>query len=177
MNTYFWADMHFNHENIIGFCNRPYRNAGEMNRILKYKWNMIVTNESDHIWVLGDFMFKMRGQVKEDMHTLFHQLRGIKHLIIGNHDVKNPEVLRLPWESQDLLLNLKLNGHRFVLCHYPLESWSGSNHGSVMLHGHCHGNMEHILPRRFDVGVDVRPWPVLLEDIISEALKANEVVL
>lgn len=177
MSTYFWADTHFNHANIIKHCNRQYITIEEMNRSLREVWNMTVRNESDTIWMLGDFMFKMPRQAKEDLHILFHQLRGRKRLIIGNHDIRNPEVLRLPWESQDMLLTLKRNHRRIVLCHYPLESWSGSSHGSLMLHGHCHGNLEHILPRRFDVGVDVRPWPVLLEDILAEADKETEVVL
>lgn len=177
MSTYFWADTHFNHENIIRFCERDYRDVGEMNRALRTVWNLTVKSESDEIYLLGDFMFKGSTQQKEDLHILFHQLRGRKHLLIGNHDVRNPEVLRLPWESQNMLLTLKRNSRRLVLCHYPLESWSGSNHGSIMLHGHCHGNLEHILPRRYDVGVDVRPWPVLLEDILAEADKEMETVL
>jgi calcineurin-like phosphoesterase family protein len=175
--TYFWADTHFNHANIIRFCNRQYNDVDEMNRSLIYNWNQAVQNESDTIWLLGDFAFKGAGQKKEDLHILFHKLRGRKHLIIGNHDERNPEVLRLPWERQEMLYKFKQDGRKAILCHYPLESWSGSNYGSLMLHGHCHGNLEHILPRRYDLSVDVRPWPVLWEDLLAEADKEREVVL
>jgi calcineurin-like phosphoesterase family protein len=44
----------------------------------------------------------------------------------------------------------------------------------LMLHGHCHGNLEHILPRRFDLSVDVRPYPVLWEELLAEADAQNQ---
>ncbi len=44
------------------------------------------------------------------------------------------------------------------LCHYPLLTWNRKPHGSIMLHGHCHGKLDEynsLSPDlRFDVGID-----------------------
>lgn len=52
---YFIADMHFNHENIIRYCNRPFENSNEMNEYI-IKWNSVVT-ENDIVYHLGDVGF------------------------------------------------------------------------------------------------------------------------
>ena len=38
-NIYFMADSHFNHANIIYFCQRPFASVAEMNEALIAKWN------------------------------------------------------------------------------------------------------------------------------------------
>ena len=47
---------------------------------------------------------------------------------------------------------------QLTLCHYPMVTWSKKPHGSIMLHGHCHGKLdEHNRlsnDLRFDVGID-----------------------
>lgn len=39
---YFTSDLHFYHEKIIHHCNRPFRDAQEMNEKLIQNWNSIV---------------------------------------------------------------------------------------------------------------------------------------
>ncbi|MHA3916144.1 hypothetical protein [Halovulum sp. GXIMD14793] len=34
MTNWYTADTHFGHENVIGFCNRPFRSAGQMDAIM-----------------------------------------------------------------------------------------------------------------------------------------------
>jgi calcineurin-like phosphoesterase family protein len=135
-------------------------------------WNSVVTKESDDIWLLGDFAF---SKARYDMFKLFYSLRGRKHLIVGNHDEKNPTVMRLPWETVDHLRTLKVDGKRAELCHYPLETWKASWRGTMMLHGHCHGTLKRKLPKRFDVGVDTPlgqngpiPFELLWEMALTE---------
>jgi calcineurin-like phosphoesterase family protein len=163
--TYFWADTHFNHGNIIEHTARPYKSAEEMNRDLIARWNSRVSDR-DAIWLLGDFMFKASGMAKHVLHEIFYQLQGWKGLIIGNHDERNPEVLKLPWDRQEKLFTFKREGRRAELCHYPMESWKGSHRGTLHLHGHSHGTMAQ-RPRRWDVGCDVEPYPVEWREILA----------
>lgn len=42
---YFIADTHFNHRNIIEYCNRPFKYTNEMNEYIIQKWNSVVKEE------------------------------------------------------------------------------------------------------------------------------------
>lgn len=52
----FIADTHFNHENIIKYCDRPFSNTKEMNEYIIQKWNS-VAKEDDVVYHLGDVGF------------------------------------------------------------------------------------------------------------------------
>ena len=172
MATFFWADTHFNHRGILDYTSRPYKDIYQMNAALMELWNSKVTREGDNVWLLGDFAF--HHSEAEDIYQIFWKLRGRKHLIVGNHDEKNPAVLRLPWEKVEKLWSFKENKRRAELCHYPLETWKGSHSGGLMLHGHCHGTLKRKLAYRFDVGVDTRlgqSGPVEWDELISLAGK------
>lgn len=166
-SNYFWSDTHFNHKGILRYTSRPYTNIYDMNTDLVERSNAVVLKESDHLWILGDFGFVHKEG--EDLGEIFWRLRGRKHLIVGNHDEKNPQVMRLPWESIHHLHTFKLQGYRAELCHYPLETWKASWRGALMLHGHCHGTLKRKLPKRFDVGCDVEMFPVEWATLVNRA--------
>lgn len=48
-----------------------------------------------------------------------------------------------------------------VLCHYPLVSWSGKSRGVLMIHGHCHGNLDNYNKISSDLRVDIG-WDSIL---------------
>ena len=77
------ADLHFDHKNIISFCNRPFLDIEDMNVLLIKYWNQIVSPK-DTVWVLGDFCIS--ADPKRIKHFL-NQLNGIKYLVKGNHDI------------------------------------------------------------------------------------------
>jgi calcineurin-like phosphoesterase family protein len=148
-----------------------------MNAGLIRLWNANV-KPSDTIYHLGDFGFpamRVEGHIGPsdwELYEIFKQLNGHKRLVVGNHDMKNRQVLKLPWESMDQLLVVKENGVRAVLCHYPLETWASAHRGYLMLHGHSHGSLKRVIPHRFDVGVDVfKSGPIALKDL---AITASE---
>jgi calcineurin-like phosphoesterase family protein len=161
MTIFFTSDNHFNHDGIIPRQPRPFRDLNDMNAGMIRLWNETV-GPDDTVYVLGDFAYdRDYGWSVED---IFHSLNGHKHLIQGNHDEheQHAKVLDLPWESQQSLTSIRVNGTWFTLCHYAMETWRGSSGGTIMLHGHSHGSMNRTIPHRFDVGVDVwdyRPVP------------------
>lgn len=52
--VWFTSDTHFGHENTIRFCNRPFKNAEEMNAELIRRWRETVP-EDGIVFHLGDF--------------------------------------------------------------------------------------------------------------------------
>lgn len=162
---YFWSDTHFDHTGIIEHCHRTYPDVEAMNEDLVERWNDQV-RPSDTIHLLGDFAFRRKDR---DMGVLFARLNGHKHLTVGNHDERNPVVLKLPWESVHLLRVVKDSGRRVVCCHYPIESWPSAHHGALHAHGHCHGNLKRVVAHRFDVGADVFRFPVSIDMLFELA--------
>ena len=166
---YFWSDTHFNHAKIIDFATRGDANVETMNERLISNWNTI--GKRDTIWFLGDFGFHPKSGEGYSLTNIFKALNGIKCLVVGNHDERNPEVLKLPWDRVEKLYTVKDNGMRAEVCHYPLETWKAAAHGALMLHGHSHGTLQRKLPHRFDVGVDCFPAPISFIELWERAKK------
>lgn len=157
---WFTSDQHFGHKNIISYCNRPFSSGEEMDATMIFNFNSIVS-EGDIVYHLGDFAFK-------DAPPYLQQLKGIHHLILGNHDYKRlPSIKRAGFSSIQDVLYLRENGLRIFLSHYPHRAWRNSLHGAFHLFGHCHGNMPNYY-RSMDVGVDANKFfPLSLDDIIE----------
>ena len=82
--VFFTSDTHFNHNNIIQYCQRPFKSSDEMNEAMIDNWNSVV-GEDDTVFHLGDFCL---GCAEEWNKTL-NRLNGRIYLILGNHDLKN----------------------------------------------------------------------------------------
>jgi len=78
---YFTSDTHFGHTNIIKYCNRPFKDAGEMDRFIITEWNKIVTPD-DTVYHMGDVAFTSPERLKH----ILANLNGYKILVLGNHD-------------------------------------------------------------------------------------------
>lgn len=85
---YFTSDLHFGHENIIKYCNRPFNSVEEMNEGLIELWNSVV-DPNDTVWILGDLVM---GRVNESLKHV-ERLNGFKVLFCGNHD--------RPWKKSE----------------------------------------------------------------------------
>lgn len=79
MATWYTADLHFGHENIIRHCNRPFPDADAMDAALVERWNEAVA-PADTVWLLGDVALSTKKL------GLVAHLRGHKILVAGNHD-------------------------------------------------------------------------------------------
>lgn len=53
MTTWFTADLHFGHANIINYSGRPFADVTAMNQALIERWNASI-HPDDTVWVLGD---------------------------------------------------------------------------------------------------------------------------
>jgi calcineurin-like phosphoesterase family protein len=143
----FTADTHFGHDNIIKFCNRPFRDGNHMDEVLMEQWNKAV-DEDQVVFHLGDFSFKGRRNIP----TLLERLNGSIVLIQGNHD--RPKDLKHFKNVHDLA-EVEIEGQRIIMCHYAMKVWNHSFRGSWMLHGHSHGTLDEDWDRKItDVGVD-----------------------
>lgn len=157
----FTADLHLGHGNILRFCDRPFADIYEHDRVLGELWNSVVT-PNDTVYVVGDFAHKMHPR---RMRQVFDGLRGEKHLVIGNHD--NGAVRALPWASVSDRVSISVDGQRLLLDHYPGRSWHGSNRDVIQLFGHTHGRLDDLW-NAADVGVDRWNYmPVDLPQILA----------
>lgn len=169
MNYWITADTHFNHANIIRYCNRPFNSIEEMNEVLIYNWNAVV-KPGDVVYHLGDFGFgRAKGiNCTEDVKNLLKRLNGCINLILGNHDEQNfNSKTKGLFQSTALMRDVTINNQRIVLCHYAMRTWPGSNRGSWQLYGHSHGKLlddPNLLS--IDVGVDCHNFrPINFDEI------------
>ena len=127
---FFTADLHFGHENIIKFCNRPFDTVEAMNKALINNWNQAVGHD-DEIYILGDFTSD-NGKAKR----FLPYLNGKKYMIAGNHDkwLNDPDetFFLLEWVKEYAIIGGM--GFKWVLFHYPIAEWAGFYSGSIHLH-------------------------------------------
>lgn len=126
---YFIADTHFNHANIIKYCNRPFNNIDEMNEYIINKWNSTI-KDNDIVYHLGDVGFGALAEVK----NLIERLKGTKVLIRGNHDLK---ISINTWEEIGFskVYKKKIILDNFLLTHAPTEE---VEKGQINIFGHIH---------------------------------------
>lgn len=135
---YFIADTHFNHANIIKYCNRPFDNINEMNEYIIKKWNSVVKNV-DTVYHLGDVGFGSLQEVK----GLVQRLNGTKILLRGNHDFK---IGVNTWKEIGFsqVYKKKIILDNLLLTHAPSEE---VEENQINIFGHIHDKP---LDERFD---------------------------
>ncbi len=178
IKTFFCADLHFGHQTIL--YHHPSRRdecGVTLEELQKDKnaaiekhdewlinlWNSTI-NKEDHVYIIGDFCL---GN-KECTEHILQRLKGKKFLVRGNHDRSCNGLERyFEWVGDIKEVKFTHNQYDFIdpeetfcveLCHYPLFTWNRRTHGTVHIHGHCHGSIDYvnILSKelRADVGLD-----------------------
>lgn len=159
---WFTADLHFDHSNIIDYCNRPWETAKEMNEALIYAWNGRI-DPKDIVVFAGDLTLRHKP---EQVMSFIERLNGNIIWVRGNHDwwykklkdkikVRDIYTKALPLEDGTKQL--------IQVCHYPFRSWA---YGAWHLHGHTHGKGIEP-PYSMDVGVDCHNYqPVSWEEVV-----------
>jgi calcineurin-like phosphoesterase family protein len=123
------GDLHFGHKNIITFEPeaRPFETIEEHDEELVRRWNSVV-DQSDTVWVLGDFCFGA------DTVVIAGRLNGKKHLVLGNHDTRRP-LAYTPYF--DRLVGCWEFKRGVLLSHMPVHK-SQSERYWLNVHGHLH---------------------------------------
>ncbi|MBB4102369.1 hypothetical protein [Allorhizobium borbori] len=153
---FYTADSHFSHALMLTHPGRPFSSTEEMDETLIDRWNAVV-GERDIVYHLGDFAMGLHDE--ERVRTIFGRLKGMKKLVLGNHDFKkanqmHPTIARLDWlGTPTTALETTDYGRRVYLSHYAHRTWPGAHKGAVHFFGHSHGSLPP-LGRSRDVGVD-----------------------
>ena len=140
MTNYYIADLHFGHQNIMAFDNRPFIDVEEHDAVLIKNWNMVVDIDDD-IYIIGDISWYNSTKTIE----ILKQLNGRLHLVKGNHDskiLKNPELRKLFVEICDYKEITDDDGLGIILCHYPIHCFKNHYYDWIHLYGHVHATWE-----------------------------------
>ena len=160
-HTFFTSDTHFNHANIIRFCNRPFKDVVQMNEVMITNWNNAI-GKDDTVFHLGDFCLGSAAEWTK----ILDRLNGKIYLIMGNHDLKNiRQGFISRFEHVAMQMRIEIGKKRIYLCHYPFLCFEGSYKDDVwQLFGHVHtrrsnsgidaGRLQYLYPTQYDVGVD-----------------------
>lgn len=162
---FFTSDLHFGHDRM-SWQWRDFSSVEEMDETLIDRWNACV-GPNDRAYVLGDISFYNADKTIE----LVTRLNGHKHAVWGNHDKAARRSASL-FESEGDYKEIKIEGQRIIMFHYPILSWHSVGSGSWMLHGHTHGNLPPETDMaRMDVGVDTHDFYPYSFDEIRGILK------
>ena len=161
---YFTSDLHLGHVSILKHRS-GFDDIETMNRVIMDGINSVVA-PGDTLYLLGDITHRVS---MEEANRLISNINGKKVLLTGNHDGKYDPSL---FEDIEDYIELKHNGRRYVLMHYPLVCWNHMKEGSIQLHGHIHSRADynqynHDQGRlQYDVGVDANGFlPVSVSQI------------
>ena len=160
------ADLHFSHNNIIKYENRPFSDVNEMDEELIKNWNSVVSKD-DKVFVLGDVAFTSKSRTK----GLVGRLNGHKTLIMGNHDrgrtIQFWRDAGFDFVSPYPIVYKTQSDVLCVLSHEPMpyESFDYFN-----VYGHVHGDPLYLSHTKWSSCVSIERLnyrPALLDDVVS----------
>ena len=144
MRIFFTSDLHFGHENVLKFDDRPFETVEEMDEELIRRWNNKV-DKGDLVYVLGDLIWKTANN---EALSILKRLNGQIILIKGNHDrfIKNAtakNALAGLKDYDDICVALADGTtRRCILSHYFMPFYIGHRYSAIHLHGHSHNTEE-----------------------------------
>lgn len=160
------SDTHFNHQNIIKFCGRPFDTVDQMNDMMVTYWNETV-KPGDKVYHLGD-VYMGGGFNKEYTEKLLLSLNGQKRLILGNHDNGKDQILHKVFKKIDVWRMFPEFG--LLLTHVPvhestLQEGRFHDHKYLNVHGHIHQNESPSINHQCVCVEQIGYRPVNIEDL------------
>lgn len=155
MSTFFTADLHFGHANLI-LRERKFPTVEEHDELIIRNWNKMVTKR-DKVFILGD--------VAMENHKHYHlldRLLGLKTVVGGNHDLEKD--IKYLLEHVDKVIGC-IDYKGFCVTHMPVHRSEVMGFYRGNIHGHTHE--KHIEDKLyFNVCLDARGFrPVPFEYI------------
>lgn len=142
--TWLITDTHFNHKNIIEYCNRP----DDYEQQIIDNWQQLV-KPTDTIYHLGDVVMGSKATMREFYENVFSRLPGKKILVRGNHDHRlNIGILEHYWEEVAPSMTLVVGGYSLWLQHEPLTATKlerltvEGQKIDYCVHGHLHNTQK-----------------------------------
>jgi calcineurin-like phosphoesterase family protein len=189
VTTWFTADLHLGHRNIIDYCSRPFRDVDSMSDALIENWNDAVAPD-DTVWVIGDFAL---GRIADTL-PVVSTLHGRKILVAGNHDRcwaghgrrADGWTERYREAGFDEVIQgstrVDVGGTTVVLCHFPYRGDSQLrdryiehrpiDQGDWLLHGHVHDRWAQN-GRMINVGVDATSYCPIASETIAIIIRSG----
>jgi len=156
MKRFLIADIHFGHEAIIKYENRPFKNVEEMDENIIKNWNNVV-GKHDMIFILGDISFHKSDKTLE----IVKRLQGRKILILGNHDTKSVGHYLLMGFEQVSKWPIIVDDF-YIFSHAPVYLSEAMPYANI--HGHLHS--KRMSGNYVNVGVEcINYTPVNFDDI------------
>jgi len=197
--VYFISDTHFNHNKDFVYGVRGFKNVTEHNDVIFAKINEIV-RPNDILFHLGDFCLNtdedgFNAQLARINCQNIHYLWGNHNnplWSIYKREVSNWFAMRTgteverdedfqheiyPFNYRNICfmgnyLEATINGHKFVMAHYPIYVYNFIKNGAKHLCGHSHGGLdlsdEHNLnTKTLDVGWDDFGKPLSFDEVLT----------
>ena len=174
---YYISDIHFDDQKIFDKCSRPFKDLNDYKNEIIKRWNSKVS-KGDIVYVLGD----IAEDNTPECISIFNELNGIKHFIIGNHDLLLLQKIKDSnlFETIDFMKVIDDEGRKVCICHYPVMDWMEFNRQGIHVYGHVHNKTEkngkayaeikkyYLDKPAYNCGVDVNNYePVTLNEMIK----------
>lgn len=139
-NIWVVSDTHFGHNNIIKYCDRPFKDSDEMDEVIVDNWNSVVKDQ-DIIYHLGDVYMGDNDKAA----NVLRRLNGRKRLVLGNHD--NAKNIHIQSYFQKIMVWRMFTEFGLLLTHVPVhesslfrgETSNEKNPPKLLnIHGHIH---------------------------------------
>lgn len=186
-HIWFTSDLHFDHRNVLRFCDRPWDDEKEMGNGLVENWNNTV-GDNDIVFILGDvFWFNDSHSIKK----VLSKLKGKNiYIIPGNHDdfksyhrvdddrINLCEDVVVTWITRE---GKKLQ--EIWLSHYPMMTWPHRENGAYQFFGHIHSKpdknegVDQDLPlhwNQLDVGCDYWDYKPVSLETLENTIKSRQ---
>lgn len=144
---YFIADSHSGHDREFIYKQRGFNSIQEHDEALLDGINYTV-KQTDTLYILGDIAWVNPVKFLNSIYC--------EHIFVikGNHDkdlYNQKGLLKRNITLCNELLDIKINGQKITLSHFPMISWEASHYNSWLIYGHVHGKKLPIDGKMFDV--------------------------